>query len=56
MYEFQKSITCLDFSKTNANVLIAGSHEGFIYVLDITQDVCSPVIINEYDLIVTSII
>lgn len=47
MYEFDKPITCLDFSKTNANILIAGSFGGHIYVLDIAQETCIPTIVNE---------
>ncbi|XP_025207535.1 WD repeat-containing protein 78-like [Melanaphis sacchari] len=47
MYEFNKPITCLDFSKTNANVLVAGSHGGYVYILDIVQETCDPVIVNE---------
>lgn len=47
MYEFDNPITCLDFSKTKANILIAGSHAGYIYTMDITQEVCNPIIINE---------
>ncbi|XP_022164666.1 WD repeat-containing protein 78-like isoform X4 [Myzus persicae] len=47
MYEFNKPITCLDFSKTHANVLVAGSHGGCIYILDIAQDICDPMIVNE---------
>lgn len=46
-YEFNKPITSLDFSKIHPNILIAGSHGGFIYNLDITQENCTSVIINE---------
>lgn len=47
IYEFDNPITSLDFSKINANILFAGSHGGFIYTLDITQEKCNPAIINE---------
>lgn len=47
IYEFDKPILCLDFSKSNANILIAGSHEGYIYTLDISQEICVPVVINK---------
>ncbi|CAH1732800.1 unnamed protein product [Aphis gossypii] len=48
MYEFNKPITCLDFSKTKANILVAGSHGGCVYILDIVQEICDPVIVNDY--------
>lgn len=47
MYEFDKPITCLDFSKTNSNILIAGNYGGVIYILDITQEHCVPIIVNK---------
>lgn len=47
MYEFDNPITCIDFSKTNNNILFAGSHVGFIYTLDISQEHCVPIIANE---------
>lgn len=55
-YKFDKPITCLDFSKTNANILIAGSYGGFIYTLDITQEMCTPTIINRYNLLAFSLL
>ncbi|XP_016659241.1 WD repeat-containing protein 78-like isoform X1 [Acyrthosiphon pisum] len=50
MYEFNKPITCLDFSKTHANILVAGSHGGCVYILDIAPEICDPVIVNEKNL------
>uniref|UniRef100_A0A2S2PVV5 Dynein axonemal intermediate chain 4 n=1 Tax=Schizaphis graminum TaxID=13262 RepID=A0A2S2PVV5_SCHGA len=50
MYEFNKPITCLDFSKTNANILVVGSYGGCVYILDIVQEICDPVIVNEKQL------
>ncbi|XP_025409164.1 WD repeat-containing protein 78-like isoform X3 [Sipha flava] len=47
IYEFDKPILCLDFSKSNANILIAGSHEGCIYTIDISQEIYVPVVINK---------
>lgn len=46
IYEFEKPISCLDFSKRNPNILIAGSQGGCIYTVDISQEICVPVVIN----------
>ncbi|XP_050439156.1 dynein axonemal intermediate chain 4-like [Adelges cooleyi] len=46
-YKFDKPITCLNFSKTDANILVAGSYDGYIFALDITQERYRPLTINE---------